>query len=537
MQMIPATPHGTHSRAEKRVFDFLRGVFNNSPDKYTAYHSLNLTRHAYKRFGEIDFLICSLKGIYVLEVKGGRIACENGNWSYINRYGEANQSVEGPFKQAESALHGLRADLRANLPDGLVSCFTVGYAVMFPDIIWEASGAEWDRHTLADAKDLKNTERWLDKMFRYWRKKDFRHREPDSAQLKSLKSYLRPEFETAVPLHVQTALVDEQIAALTEDQMNMLDVVGANQRVMCSGGAGTGKTFLAMELAKRWTAEGLRVALVCRSPFLKRFLESEFQIPGLSVTLDTGISITASRAGVDQFDALLMDEGQDLLVWSILEKMDSHLVGGLENGRWCFFFDVNNQAGMFGPVDEDAMKFLESSHPARVPLRMNCRNTRIILDKVKTLLGADMGIKGVGEGPDIRQEMVDSDEASAHAIAKEIKYIVEMGGLSHRDLTILSPRSFEQSSVALLKKEILEHLVVLDEYAFRSFPPERMSFSEISNFKGLENEAIILVDLPLPKRTSQTFSEHYVAMSRARALLSLIFRKQSSPKGELNVTI
>lgn len=525
MQMIPATPHGTRSRAEKRVFDILRGVFNDSPDNYTAYHSINLTRHAYKRFGEIDFLLCSRKGIYVLEVKGGRISCQNGNWSYMNRYGEANQSVEGPFKQAESALHGLRADLRASLSDGLVSRFTVGYAVMFPDIIWEASGAEWDRHTLADAKDLKNTERWIEKMFRYWREKDFCHRKPDSTQLKALKSYLRPEFETAVPLHVQTARVSEQIAALTEGQMNMLDVVVANPRVMCAGGAGTGKTFLAMELAKRWTAEGMLVALVCRSPFLKRYLESEFQIAGLSVTSDTGISITASRAGIDQFDALIVDEGQDLLVLSILKKLDRRLVGGLESGQWCFFYDVNNQAGMFGPVDEEAMKFLESSHPTRVPLRMNCRNTRVILEKVKTLLGADMGIKGVGEGPDIRQQTVDSDQASAHAIAKEIQYIVEMGGLSFSELTILSPRSFEQSSAALLKKEILEHLVVLDEYAFRSFPPEKMSFSEISNFKGLENEAIIVVDLPLPKRTSQTFAEHYVSMSRARALLSMIFRK------------
>jgi len=486
---------------------------------------MNLTRHAYKRFGEIDFLICSRKGIYVIEVKGGRIACEDGNWSYINRYGEANQSVEGPFKQAESALHGLRADLRANLPDALVACFTVGYAVMFPDIIWEASGAEWDRQTLADAKDLKNTERWLEKLFRYWREKDFRLREPDSDQLKTVKSYLRPEFETAVPLHVQTARVSERIAALTEDQMNMLDVVGANPRVMCSGGAGTGKTFLAIELAKRWTAEGLRVALVCRSPFLKRFLESKFQMPHLSVTLDTGISIAASRAGLDQFDALIVDEGQDLLVWSIIEKLDSHLTGGLEDGQWCFFYDVNNQAGMFGPLDEDTISFLESSHPAKVPLRMNCRNTRIILEKVKSLLGADMGVRGVGEGPEIRQKIVDSDNASGQAIDQEIKYIIELGGLSYKEVTVLSPRPFKESSAAFLTQNTLRHLIVLDEYAFRSFPPNKMSFSEIPKFKGLENEAIILVDLPLPSGSARPFPEHYVAMSRARAVLSMIFRK------------
>ena len=154
MQMIPATPHGTHSRAEKRIFDMLRMAFRNSPEEYTAYHSINLTRHAYKRFGEIDFLICGRPGIYVLEVKGGGIACKKGIWSYINRYGESNQSVESPFKQAESALHGLRSDLSANLPPSLLSLFHVGYAVVFPDCICDTSGAEWDRHILADARDL-----------------------------------------------------------------------------------------------------------------------------------------------------------------------------------------------------------------------------------------------------------------------------------------------------------------------------------------------------------------------------------------------
>jgi len=79
MRMIPDTPHGTHSQAEKRVFDRLRAAFASEQDGvFTAYHSLNLTRHAYKRFGEIDFLICCPHGIFVLEVKGGRVGCHNG---------------------------------------------------------------------------------------------------------------------------------------------------------------------------------------------------------------------------------------------------------------------------------------------------------------------------------------------------------------------------------------------------------------------------------------------------------------------------
>ena len=126
MQMIPSIPHGTHSQAEKRVFDLLRSANSKLVESFTAYHSLNLTQHAYKRFGEIDFVICGRWGMYVLEVKGGRIVCEKGIWSYTNRYGEPNRSVEGPFKQAESALHGLRSVLRAKFAKDWLAQFHIG---------------------------------------------------------------------------------------------------------------------------------------------------------------------------------------------------------------------------------------------------------------------------------------------------------------------------------------------------------------------------------------------------------------------------
>jgi len=248
-------------------------------------------------------------------------------------------------------------------------------------------------------------------------------------------------------------------------------------------------------------------------------------VPDLTVSLTSGINTAARRAGAEKFDALIVDEGQDLLNWSSLEKLDNHLKGGLENGRWCFFYDVNNQAGLFGPIDQDALRLLESSQPARIPLLKNCRNTRVILERVKSMLGADMGIQGVGEGPDVRQKVVDSREVSALTIEREVAAIIDKGGLSLGELTILSPKSFEKSSVSLLDSGLLSQVVVLDEYALRSFPPGRISFSEISSFKGLENEAVMVVDLPFPRRSKHPLPEHYVAMSRARAVLSLVFRK------------
>lgn len=523
MRMIPDTPHGTHSQAEKRVFDRLRAAFASEKDgAYTAYHSLNLTRHTYKRFGEIDFLICCPHGLYALEVKGGRVACHDGVWQYTNRYGDVTESVEGPFKQVESALHGLMGNLRANLPTRVLAQFSIGYGVVFPDCEWPLSGAEWDSQTLADARSYKDLERWLHRLFQYWRGKDGSNRHPDDEALKSLRHYLRPEFEAVIPLHVQALGAEERIATLTEDQMTMVDVVAANPRVLCSGGAGTGKTFLAMELARRWTAEGINVALVCRSPWLKNYLEARFSIPKLTVSLVGTVRTACRRQGLDHFDALIVDEGQDLFDMGSLDSLDSVLRGGLSEGRWCFFHDANNQSGFFGGPDQDAVDYLSSTQPTRVPLRTNCRNTRIILEKVQTSLGADMGTRGAGDGPKIREHLASSKDEAIRLLTNELFELIDHGGLSPSDVTILSPYRFEDSCVAGLPEKMRRQIMTLDEYSLKSFPSTKTSFAEIGNFKGLENEAIIVVDLPPPEQSREDLAKHYVAMSRARSVLSII---------------
>ena len=54
-----------------------------------------------------------------------------------------------------------------------------------------------------------------------------------------------------------------------------------------------------------------------------------------------------------------------------------------------------------------------------------------------------------------------------------------------------------------------------------------MGFARIDEFKGLENEAIIVVDLPASDETSRDSAAHYVATSRARSVLSLVYDVES----------
>ena len=524
--MIPASPHQTESRAELRVFDQLRRAFDgDARSRFTAFHSLNLTHHDYKRFGEIDFLVVGRPGIFVLEVKGGGVSCEAGEWRYQDRFGVGHSSVEGPFRQAESALHGLRSKLEKGLSRRVLDRFTVGCGVVFPDCDWTVSGVEWDPEMLADARSARNLEGWLERLFTYWRRRETRrHSPPEDADLDALIRFLRPDFEMAVPIHVRVSEVEEHRVALTEDQMWAVDLAEENNRLLCAGGAGTGKTFLAMELARRWTAQGRKVLLACRSSWLRRWLQARFMVPGLAVAVADGAATAARRMGIDRFDALIVDEGQDLLDLTLLEGLDTALVGGLEEGRWCFFHDLNNQAGLFGEPDPEALELISQCATTRVVLRKNCRNTQQILGHVQSSLGADMGERGTGDGPEVVDHRASDEADAARLLASEIERILDRGGLLDRDLTILSPRPLAESAARLLPPKVLSRLISLDEYSLNSFPPEAISFAGIDSFKGLENEAVIVLDLPV-LANGRASAEHYVAMSRARSVLSVIYAR------------
>ena len=532
MRMVPSSPYDTGSQAEKLVFDRLRRAFD---DRYVAYHSLKPTRHPFKRFPEIDFVICGPEGLYVLEVKGGRIACHNGLWEYQDRNGRTDRSQESPFRQAETALHGLIQDLRAHLPADALVRLTTGYGVVFPDCEWRTRGAEWDPEMLADAHCSRDLEGWLRGLFEYWEGRHGRRGSLDHGALRELQEHLRPEVDTPAS-EAKTTLLDQvegvrrRVERFTDDQMRLADVAEVNPRVLCAGGAGTGKTFLAERLARRWAEAGLQVALVCRSPWLRHFLASRLSMPGLTVSLIGGVRLDCRRAGLERFDALIVDEGQDLFEVGCIETLDDVLAGGLETGRWCWFHDLNNQS-LTHRFERRAKDYLESLDPVRMPLRINCRNTRVILEWIQDALDADLGIRGAGAGPAVRHQTAANRRESAERAAHEIVELVDMGGLAPGSVTILSPFDFAESSVAAMPPDAVRRVRSLDEFSMRGSLGDKVGFARIEEFKGLENEAIVVVDLPPFNGVDRNAATHYVAMSRARSVLSLIHRDSSGAAG------
>jgi hypothetical protein len=77
--------------------------------------------------------------------------------------------------------------------------------------------------------------------------------------------------------------------------------------------------------------------------------------------------------------------------------------------------------------------------------------------------------------------------------------------------------------VSSLPESYRNRIKVLDEYSFRNFPGESISFSTIANFKGLENDAIVVVDLVSPDKCKGNLANYYVGMSRAKSYLAVIW--------------
>jgi len=134
-----------------------------------------------------------------------------------------------------------------------------------------------------------------------------------------------------------------------------------------------------------------------------------------------------------------------------------------------------------------------------------------------------MGAKGTGKGPKVI-EIINSNKEDSVTLQNEISEMLKKG-LSPGSITILSPLGYEESSINNLPKRMKKNIIALDDFSVRSFPLSTISFSEIKNFKGLENEVVVVIDLDNPKTIKNNFDKtnHYVAMSRPRALLCIIW--------------
>lgn len=438
-----------------------------------------------------------------------------------DRKGQEHRHREGPFRQVQGNMFALLDQLKRHLPVAELDDLPKGWGVVLPDCAFDVKSVEWDDATIADQRRMGQFPVWIENFMRYYRRKaghDAAYRARPEF-LRRITDILRPQFEKVASLAGALDTAEMNLNSLTDDQCRAVDVLVANPRVLCSGGAGTGKTFLALELARRALAEERKVILCCSSPWLRNYLDTRLSDPIFHVLAIAQARKTVSR--LTPADLLIVDEGQDLMNFEDLDVLDKLVQGGLAGGSWSFFYDRNNQSGLVGRWDPNSLEFLDSHGATHVPLTRNCRNTRPIVEEVQRLTGCDMGRKEEGEGPLVEVVQSDASEPPETKVSRTITRLLDEGvPMSH--ITLLSPYPWSESCASRLSQHVQRDVLQMDEFNLREFPPAQISFARIQDFKGLENTAIVLMDLDRQHLDRSAPSLLYVGMSRARAYLALV---------------
>ena len=478
-----------------------------------------------KKDHEADLVVLSPgAGIVVVEVKGGSVWIDDGQWWQAR--GAAIPKLIDPVGQARGAKYALRDYVEDDPRWGSRRRVRWGHAVVLPHSGLGPDFAmpdcpEWMLTCRPDLHSVANRLR-----------ANVRNQETENRLLTDddvgvIVEILTGRGRSQRDVVAGAAEREARADRLTQDQAMILRAATVLNRVEIRGGAGSGKTWLALEQARRLTKDGQRVALLCYSRGLAAYLRREVarwpwrerpayvgefhglghswgapmgtnnddsaywehELPVQMVTLAEALPVRK------RFDAVVIDEAQDFAdAWwtAVLAMLKDETTGGI------YVFS-----------DEGQRVFARFGQPPvpLVPLMLdhNLRNTKQIARTFDSLAPIRMQLMG-GEGPAVEfhecatGEAMDVGDDAVEALLDE--------GWSPGDVALLTTgsRHLEQSQ---------RQSEGQDKYWESFWDPDQVFYGHVLGFKGLERRAVVLVlnENTLGERSRERL---YVGLSRAR---------------------
>lgn len=524
--------------------------------------------HGHIREGEADIVVGDPdRGLLILEVKSGTIRRDaNGTW-----WAGSEPLPRSPFQQASDSRHALVKKLHELQvwPSGRKPIN--GHGVAFPDVDLDtmrtrlrldALGPDADAELIADQSTFADTadgrlelQGFLDRAFGYWSSAAGTY-PPGREGIDLLRSTMTEPFEIRSMLRHEISAGEAEVVTLTTAQHHLLDTLRGVRRAAIVGGAGTGKTMLAAEKARRLAKEGFSTLLICFNAPLARMLAEETRHVAESTgrltvttfhqlcqdlgreagvlgerpdpvpqswwdtTLPDALDDAAERLG-PRFHAIVVDEGQDFAPeW--LVTLEALSFGGRDDVMYVFHDpaqaiyrdDVVPQLGL-----------------QEYPIAQNCRNAQPIHDLVARFAGGGLesiALRSVGRPP----EFIEADDGAAtlEALRKVLHRMRVEEGVAPWDIAVLTGAKLEESAVWRQRRfgnEVLGNPAVDDAGhhlgmaadATPALPSDVILCETIRRFKGLERPVIVLVELPDDDKFERLF---YVGASRARQHLIVI---------------
>jgi hypothetical protein len=561
MHMIPAFIDESAPPGEIDVFRKLE----SSGHDWIVIHSLDLAPYNNYRRTEIDFVILIPDvGILCVEVKSHReIGFDGSSWY-------PDSVTKSPFRQAQDA----RFALRRRLVDRL-SAFAhvpVIHCCVFPraDFAVPANVSiqpfeVMDRGRFAGCGTGEAFCDVLKRMAQLAIGAD-----PQISPLKVLLSAFhrdefinfcfpirkrRPEKATEI-LHREAEL--EKL--LREQQRPVLRLTDNNPRVLVEGGAGTGKSLIGIEVARRKAAQGLRVGYLCFNRLIGNWAARELAADHHPDLIGgSAFSVLMSLTGIEppndpdadfwaqlplliqdrltdpacahdaRFDYLVIDEAQDILARpDLLDCVRLLIDGDLIGGSYLMLGDFRNQ--VLTGADELKANLVKVRHQAaRWLLTENCRNYKSIGQVAMTLSMADRstysGYMRQGGGLQTWDlTMYEDAKDQVRRISECIDLALD-GGFRDEEITVLSFGAEQKSVLPLLREQSLRRFV-----SAAQFEAKGIRWSTVSAYKGLENKVIIIADV-MPSDSG--FNRHRFYTGITRAIERLYILCHASGKSQL----
>ncbi len=526
---IPEEPTFT-THSEREVWERLR---DSLPPDCVLMANVRLTDQDKDHEADLVVLMPEM-GILVLEVKGGSVWRDETGW-WIRR---AKTERCFPVDQARDSKHALRTYVEQDPRWGSRGHVAWSHGVVLPytslgDDFSVPELPRWAFHDRHDQESL--AERVRDNGWGLAHD----HPTPNHDDVDLIVEILAGRHHTAYDINADAEERAAVADRLTQEQMFILQVTRLLRRVEVRGGAGSGKTVLALQKAKdltRGRGEGQsseRVALLCYSIGLAEYLEREtlswprkhrpafvgtYEKLGRLWGIEMGTRddsdfweqelprLMAAKAQAlpqgQRFDSVVVDEAQDFA-----DSWWESVLGALRD---------EEEGGVFVFSDENQRLFARFGRPPveLLPLVLdhNLRNTKQIYSCFGPLAPSRMQPRG-GDGMDVEFVPASSDDAIDVA-DDQVERLLDLGWDPER-ICLLTTGHRHPEQTAQVERHGQQGY-------WRSFwEGDDVFYGHVLGSKGLERAAVVLCVNEAGDR-DRARERLYVGMSRATDVLIVV---------------
>ena len=326
----------------------------------------------------------------------------------------------------------------------------------------------------------------------------------------------------------------DQRLSLDPTQLEVLDGLLENDRALVQGGAGSGKTLVAVETARRFAAAGQKVLLLCFTVPLQKWLAARLEGSGVDVVTVSGLAkrlvdssggdpaspvITGVEAWGELFarasdhcsrdqDVVIVDEAQDLQFEAWV------LVSNLAEGKRLFAFHDPGQG--FWVDRKPPRDLFKAFYPLPRQLR-GPPGIRALSDKILGKPFDAPALAAARADGTIGLVTAPSSTSVPDKIGAEVDRLLS-AGLDVGQIGIVSLRGQLAEGTIPSRAQVGRHPIVrADDPAMET----SLVADTFLRWKGLERPAIIVADLP-EGALGQLDIRLNIAVTRAMAFVRFV---------------